>query len=203
MEEIYSWVRNVVIYMILNTIIMNLLGNKSYKKYVSIASGMILVLIVISPILKLLRMNMDMDINLASNSFSIETAEFKNDIARMEEKQLDMIFADYREKVKEQVIKVLSSEELYLEACDITFDMDKESSTFGVMKAIDIKAAAVQTTKEKASIIAIEEIVIMDREEAEIAKNNLPSPTEISIKNRLSDFYNIEADNINISIQGG
>ena len=36
MGEIYDWVRNTVIYLILNTIIMNLLGNSSYKKYVNI-----------------------------------------------------------------------------------------------------------------------------------------------------------------------
>ena len=49
MGEIYDWVRNTVIYLILNTIIMNLLGNSSYKKYVSIVSGMILLVIVVSP----------------------------------------------------------------------------------------------------------------------------------------------------------
>ena len=31
---------------------------------------------------------------------------------------------------------------------------------------------------------------------------NIPSPEEIHIKNRLSDFYNMKQDNINISIQG-
>ena len=31
MGEIFSWVKNIVIYLILNTIIMNLLGNSSYR----------------------------------------------------------------------------------------------------------------------------------------------------------------------------
>ena len=31
MDGVYEWVRNIVIYLILNTIIMNLLGNSSYK----------------------------------------------------------------------------------------------------------------------------------------------------------------------------
>jgi stage III sporulation protein AF len=40
-------------------------------------------------------------------------------------------------------------------------------------------------------------------EEEENTSQNMPSPTEINIKNKLSDFYNIEQGNINISIQGG
>ena len=32
-------------------------------------------------------------------------------------------------------------------------------------------------------------------------EENPPSPIEIRIKNKLSDFYNIKGDNINISIQ--
>ena len=77
MGEIYDWVRNTVIYLILNTIIMNLLGNSSYKKYVSIVSGMILLLIVVSPFFKLLKMDGILDYYLNSNFYRTDMKDYQ------------------------------------------------------------------------------------------------------------------------------
>ncbi|MBH1940201.1 stage III sporulation protein AF [Mobilitalea sibirica] len=207
MNEIYEWIKNIVIYMILNTIIMNLLGNSSYKKYVSIVSGMILVLIVVSPIMRFLKIDEKMDFYIRSNDFTVEASAFKNDLQRMEEKQMQQIFAEYKDRIKEQVKVILSAEELYLVSFDITFNLDTQSSTFGEIQRMDITATGTKSEEEKSSKIIIEEVEISDiksalQKEKEVSQK-VPSPAEINIKIKLSDFYNIGADNINISIQGG
>ena len=84
MAEIYAWIRNIVIYLILNTIIMNLLGSSSYKKYVSIISGMILLLIVVSPFLKLLDMDGILDYYLNSNIYQSDVSDFQSELRLME-----------------------------------------------------------------------------------------------------------------------
>jgi stage III sporulation protein AF len=71
---------------------------------------------------------------------------------------------------------------------------------------MDITASKKDDKDEPDSIpsfgrIDIEKIEFGGQEEK--ASENLPSPAEINIKNKLSDFYYIERDNINISIQGG
>lgn len=207
MEEIYSWIRNIVIYMIINTIIMNLLGNKSYKKYVSIVSGMILVLIVVSPLIKLMKLDANLDYFFEANDFAVEASDFKNDLSRMEEAPVDAIFSEYLEKIRTKVKDVLSEHEVYLEDFDVTFDQDPEHATFGEILSLDIKAN--MTEKEDGSNsdrLRIEDIeidkIIID-EEAKEEEQKVPSPLEIELKKQLSDFYNIEQDNINISIQGG
>ncbi len=87
MEEAYTWIKNIVIYMLLNTIIMNLLGNKSYKKYVSIVSGMILVLIVISPLMKLMKLDEIWIIISGPMILPSKPQSFKKDLSRIEEEQ--------------------------------------------------------------------------------------------------------------------
>ena len=207
MGEIYAWIRNIVIYMILNTIIMNLLGNSSYKKYVSIVSGMVLVLIVISPIMKYLRVDDKLDYYLDSNGFAVETADFENSLRTMEEEQLELIFKEYTEKVRGQADTVLRGEGLRILDFKLTLDRDERSPSFGGILKMDIKADYISESKEKVDRIVIEDIEIIDsgRQAGEEQKpmNKAPSPAEISIKIKLSDFYNIEPDNINISIQGG
>lgn len=208
-QEIYSWIRNIVIYMIINTIIMNLLGNKSYKKYVSIVSGMILVLIVISPLMKLMKLEENLDYFLQSNDFAIEASDFKNELYQMEEKQSSAIFTEYKERIKVQVEGLLQEENVYLESFDITIDRQADSATFGEILKMDIKAYVKQSEQEGGKSkkrLQIDEIEISEiaigKQEVEASKI-LPSPMEINIKNKLSDFYNIEQGNINISIQGG
>jgi stage III sporulation protein AF len=206
MDEIYTWIKNIVVYMIMNTIIMNLLGNKSYKKYISIVSGMILVLIVVSPLMKFMELDENLDYYLQINDFAIETSEFKNDLNRMEEEQSDAIFAEYQDKIKLQVKNLLLEEAVYLESFDLTIDKNTKSKTFGEIIRMDITANIEQSEEEDGEdYLQIDEIEIgrISMGEEENTTEKLPSPTEINIKNKLSDFYNIEQGNINISIQGG
>lgn len=207
MEEAYSWIKNIVIYMLLNTIIMNLLGNKSYKKYVSIVSGMILVLIVISPLMKLMKLDENLDYYLGSNDFAIEASEFKKDLSRIEEEQRTAIFAEYEGKIRQQTEELLLEEGVYLESFHISVDQDIGSAGFGEITRMDITAAmddkSGQESTDRLQIDKIEIMRITIGDQAENTDESPPSPMEINIKNKLSDFYNIEQDNINISIQGG
>ena len=203
MDTIYNWIRNVVIYMILNAIVMNLLGNKSYKKYVSIVSGMILVLIIISPLMNYLDLEDTLDYYLQANDFAVETSEFKNDLNRMEEASSDAIFAGYEEKIKLQVEKMLREEKLKLISFDLTIDRNEKNPTFGEILQMNIRAELEQSEEDKEKRLTVDEIEINSirinkREEGEPSAP--PSPMEINIKNKLADFYNMEQVNINISI---
>jgi stage III sporulation protein AF len=205
-KEIYTWIKNIVVYMIINTIIMNLLGNKSYKKYVSIASGMILVIIVVSPLVNLLKLQDNLDYFLQSNDFALDSSDYKNELTQVEEEQSNQIFSEYEDKIKTKVKELLLEEKVYLNSFHVTFDKNTKSSTFGEIKSMDIKAGMEQSTGKKDHRLKIEDIEIaqiaVEDENKEVSAK-VPSPMEINIKNKLSDFYNVPQANINISIQGG
>ncbi len=206
MELIYTWIRNIVIYMLLNTIIINLVGGKNYKKYISIVSGMILVLIVITPIMDFMKIEDKLDLFQSKNDFSVETSEFRADLNRMEEAGREAIFAEYKEKIKQQVKEILAKEKLKLTEFDLKLDQDAASSEFGSVLSMDISATnEYSSRKEENNHLLIDDIEInhirIKEEEDDIERP--PSPQEIIMKKRLSDFYNIEQGNININIQGG
>lgn len=205
MNEIYIWIKNIVIYMIMNTIIMNLLGNKSYKKYISIVSGMILVLIVVSPLMNYMGMEDKLDYFLQTNDFAIETSDFQNEVNQVEKKQSEAILEEYMSKIKEKVKELLDEEDVNLESFEVCVDQDVNSSTFG--KVLEMKISATMEPGEgenQDSNRFIDEIEIskIGTDEPESTTGKVPSPMEIKIKSKLADFYNMEPDNINISIQG-
>lgn len=207
MDVIYTWIKNIIIYMILNTIIMNLLGNSSYKKYVSIVSGMILVLIVISPLMNVMDLEDNLDYFIQSNEFAVETSNFQSDLSQMEEKQKDLVFDEYQKKIQKQITDMLLVEGVYLTNISLTLDMDVASDSYGQIKNIKMSASMKSSEEDvNTDTLRIDEIDINSIDisgEEDKTTENLPSPMEINIKNKLSDFYNIEPDNINISIQGG
>lgn len=206
MELIYTWIRNIVIYMLLNTVIMNLVGGKNYKKYVSIVSGMILVLIVIAPIMDFMKIEDKLNLFLDKNDFSIETSNFKTDLSRMEEAGRKAIFAEYQEKIRRQVEAVLAEEKLMMTDFDLELNQDTESPEFGSILRMDVTATTeYDDQKEEDKRLLIDDIEInhIEINEKEADTGKTPSPLEIIMKKRLSDFYNIEQGNININIQGG
>lgn len=206
METIYTWIRSVVIYVILNTIIMNILGDSSYKKYISIVSGMILVLLVISPLLNRMHLEETLHHYLQFNDNAIETSDFQNSLNQMEEQQRELIYAKYRQKIENRVKELLQEKGISLKTFHLHMDNDVKSKTFGKITGMTITAVRqVQKEKKSGRRLSVEKIeiqpVAFDDAEDKIRKH-VPSPLEINIKKELSDFYNIEPDNINISIQG-
>lgn len=206
MNGIFEWVRNIVIFLILNTIIMNLLGNSSYKKYVSIVSGMILLLIVVSPFLKLLKMDDILDYYLNTNIFQSDMSNVQSELRLMEDKQKDVVFAGFEDTIRDQVADILLDDGLYLHDIDLVINQDAESKSFGEIESLTINAGYLEDEGIPVSFIHIDKISIADDKKEDNFENaninNLLSPEQIQIKKRLSDFYKMKQDNINISIKG-
>ena len=53
---LYEWMQNIAFYMILMTAAIQVLPNNSYKKYIRFFTGLILVVLLMSPVLKLFEM---------------------------------------------------------------------------------------------------------------------------------------------------
>ena len=204
MEQVFTWVRNIVVYMILNTIIMNLLGDKSYKKYVSIVSGMILLLIVIAPLLKLTKLEDSLDYFILSNDSAVIASDFKNDLNRMEKAQSDAIFLEYKKKLRSQVEGLLLEEKLTLKSFEVILDQDPSSSSYGELLQMKLTATPEQNGKDEDSKDpSIDEIEIsrVDINQSDQEPERPPTPLEIHIKSRLADFYQIDQNNITITIR--
>lgn len=207
MGVIYSWVKNIVIFLVLTTIITNLLGKSSYKKYVNLVTGIILVILVISPLLKLFQLDKTLDYYFTNNSLLAEAEDINDELVNAEENQKDTIFEEYKTEIGKQVGNLLEKEDLYLVSCEVTVDEDESSSSYGNILSMDVTASYIRSDKEQESSeikdIKIEDIKIgEDMEPGKDDENdNTLSPSEINAKNLLSDFYNMNPDNINISIQ--
>lgn len=56
-EEIYSWMKNLAVFYIVLTAVMNLVPNEKYAGYIRYFTGLLLILLLCSPIFQLFRMD--------------------------------------------------------------------------------------------------------------------------------------------------
>lgn len=211
MHYIYSWVKDIVIFMVLISVVTNLLGKSSYKKYLNLISGIILVILVISPFLKVFQLNNTLDYYFTTNSLVAEAGDnldMEEKFSKTEAKQRDAIFIQVKDKIENKVKELLEGENIAVSSVKVTLDENAESGNYGNLTKLDIKGVYGEKTenKKEKEAVTIDQIVIdninikKDKENKEVNKNIL-SPVEINAKKVLSDFYNLKADNINISIQ--
>lgn len=55
-EFLYEWIRNIAFYMVLATAVIQVLPDNTYKKYLRFFTGMILIMLLMTPVLKIFGM---------------------------------------------------------------------------------------------------------------------------------------------------
>jgi len=208
MEGIYNWVKTIVIFMIFLTIISNMLGKSDFKKYINVATGLLLVLVTMGPLLQLLTGDNSFDYFFQSALFQQESIEVAHEMEQAEKNQRHVILEEYKKKICEQVGQILKKQELYLVDASVVIDEDDESAAYGTIQSMTVTATYYAQPEQKNQVKKVEiPKVTLDSDGKEKQKDQSSqeflSPMEIKVKNTLSDFYNIDSGNINISIQGG
>lgn len=192
--------------MVLISVISNLLGKSTYKKYINLIAGIILVILVISPMLKLFQLEKTLDYYFTTNTLLAEAQDMSSLLQDMEDEQKSAIYKEYKEQIKAQVRNILEDEEIEIYDIQVTINEDSTSGNYGDILELTLMAGhkkEEEVTKETVRIdtVQIDKIKIEKQEGSGKREKNYLSPEEIHIKNKLSDFYNINPDNINISIQ--
>ncbi|MFA9463250.1 MAG: stage III sporulation protein AF [Velocimicrobium sp.] len=136
MELIMDTVKNLAVYMIFATVIKNLIGNRSYAKYIEFFLGLIMILIVVAPMGHLLNINGNLESYLKSNQINFEIKESKNDLYEGEKVVNDAIIETASTQLKEQIIELAKEEEIYVKQCEIS--LSKEEDTFGEIIELEI-----------------------------------------------------------------
>ena len=91
LEYIYEWIGNIAFYMIMVTAVLHLLPNSDYQKYIRFFTGLVLVILLATPILKIFGMEKDLANLYDSRAYQEqmkkieESSEFLNNIAPIEE----------------------------------------------------------------------------------------------------------------------
>lgn len=196
MEYLAQWLKSIVVYFLLITVVMQILPNESWHKYLKVFIGMLLMILILQPVTKFF----NLDENLA-NSFekavnALSEDDLKNNLLTGVESVCSGITRDYSEQMREKAEELVKKEgyELY----DFSVTEDGVNLIIGTkekggiwIEEIVIEAGLVQTGKEeeKAETETVQNVSAQERAKMD------------SIKISFADFYNLDYGHINITIQ--
>ncbi len=88
-EFLYEWMRSLAYYMVLMTAVLQVIPNKEYKKYIQFYMGLIIVLLLCSPLIKVCGMEEQLFTLYKTNVYQLEIKELQEKSEYLREVELD------------------------------------------------------------------------------------------------------------------
>lgn len=185
MTVIFDWVKNIVFFYIIMTAILYLLPKNNYQKYVRFFGGMILVVMLITPLLELVyRPDYLLD-KISYESFWQEMDEIQLDVTGMEQQQKQAFQKEYEAAIGEDIVQMAEAEEIVVN--DVSVQLSEEYE----LKQVSLNVRL----KESSEGIQIEKITLAD--------NSKEYPDVWELKKKIMEFYEVEDSQIQITVQEG
>ena len=192
MDEIVSYAKTVLFFLLFVNLLMQLLKGSSYERFVYPICGMILVIMIIRPVLRLFG-GEETVLYAAEQKLSLLLAQGEQGYFGEEGTGYEFaVLEAYEAELVSQLDRVLSEDGLSVVSAD--FSLSAEEKEFGTIRGLTLTAET--TGKQKEGSIFIAPIVFEHRKGDETV-----SAEEIRIKDKLADFYQVDETNIYVTIK--
>lgn len=203
MEILKDLVRNILTYYIILSVLMAMIGKSSYKKYIEMFSGLVMIIIILNPLIKLFGAQDALDMNLQKNQLYEVTQAESDDIMVAELKQQDAVLKQYKDTIANQIDTVMKNYDFSATDVEVTIDDDTDSETFGQVKTISVfcQKGTEEESEEASAIdeIAIPEIKIGTKKKIEKKVTDTLETKDAMLE--IANMYGIEASQIQIQVE--
>lgn len=187
--EFYGWIEDITIYMIVVTLIYKLSANSSYKPYIKLFTGLLMIIIIMTPVAKIWNGDIELSLKKESYDWELESARISEEIYTEESKKI--MLDTYQEKMKEQITSKLEEYDLFLNNLDVTFG---EGEEYGVVRQVDMTVSYEKNNSEQNLQIQVGEIAFSEKE-------TVSSVVELKLKDWFYDMYGVEGAQVNIYLK--
>lgn len=186
-DGIYGWIKSIVFYLILMTMIMNLIPDKKYERYLRLFAGMVLILLVFGPFSDLTGLEARLAGVFEKITFQNDVNLLKKDLTAADEDRLKRLLTGYEEMV-ETDLRIMA-EGFQIQCLDVSavFDDETGSEQFGNLKEVHMAAGLFSGPSE-------------DSETNQ--ERRLEANREISrLRKKIGEYYGLEEGKITITLE--
>lgn len=138
MGEIVRWVKNITYYFILIHILFQLLPSGKYQRYIRLFSGIIFVLLAVSPLTRGLKLEEKLAYAFEKIQFEQSAEEFSQRLWGIEEERLKEVLGQYEEAVSRDVRAMAEAEGLDFGDVQVVIQDKREEKDFGQVVRIQL-----------------------------------------------------------------
>lgn len=200
-EFLRSWVKDVAIIFIIISMIEILLPNNSMKRYIDMIIGFLVIIVIISPFIKLLNKDLDFEREVFKNNIEQNQLVYKDDLnlSSIQEEQIKEI---YNTKIEEEIRTLVYETTGYI-VDEVNINIYEDQSSYGNIKDIELVISEEREEQEEPNGA----IIVNDINKITIGKEEEVVPTikefdnEEEIKMLLSKNYSIPQEDIKIYLK--
>jgi stage III sporulation protein AF len=203
MDFLKEWVTNIILFILLATVIDMLLPNSSMQKYTKMVTGLLLIAIILTPILKLISKDFDTTMSSIPSYQAPGEKNMKNSIdlkkKEIQASQHAYILEEMAVQLKKDVKKELMNQYgLEIETIDLTVNEASDKVFPENLQKVTVLLKQPENSVE--TVEAIKQIEINTKK---------PLPSEGStqetkqITSFLSQKWNVNEETVEVSIEGG
>lgn len=184
-EAVYNWVKNIVFFYILMTAVLHLLPKSNYEKYVRFFGGLLLVVLLLTPILELIYDSDYLPDKISYESFRQEMDTMKLDVVGMEQTQKQAFLTEYEDAIANDVLSLAEEEKLMVK--DVSVELSEDYQLENIILSVSLA--------EQKDGIHIEKITLKD--------NSQEYPEVLEVKEKIMEFYEVDSSQIQIAVDEG
>jgi stage III sporulation protein AF len=203
MSFLIEWVTNIILFILLATVIDMLLPNSNMQKYTKIVTGLLLIAIILSPVLKLLSHDFEANLN-SIPAFQKSGDENMKNLIEMKKKEIQAsndayileTMAVQLEKDAEE--ELMNQYGLVISNIDIQIDEGNQKTFPDNLQRVSVLLE--QPGKETETIEAVKQVEINTGKPLSSKKTTEQSKLVVSL---LSEKWNVSEKTIEVTIEGG
>lgn len=138
MDFLYGWIKSIAIYMILISVVKNLLPKSQFEKYLRLFTGLLVIILVIEPFAQWMNLQDSMDDLFSLDAYKQEMNQLQADFSQLGDKYEERVLGSYERQVKEQIELLLKEEEQRVRKVEFFVCMEEGAEDYGQLTRIDI-----------------------------------------------------------------
>ncbi|MED4017074.1 stage III sporulation protein AF [Sutcliffiella cohnii] len=203
MSYLTEWITSIILFILLATVIDMLLPNSSMQKYTKLVIGLLLIVIILTPIFKLLSTDMDELFASFSDHPSIISEKNLKNSTELKKREIQASSRAYKLEQMAVQLKDLVEEELMEQYGLIVEDIDLDMKEDPVNHTEDeIEHIAIYLV-EKDSVTAIREVEPVSIDTSKPIERPKPAKETENVQSFLSEQWQIQSTQITVVMEGG
>lgn len=188
MEGIYQWIRSLVFYLILMTMLMNLLPDKKYENYLRLFTGVVFLLLFFQPFTGLLGAQERIAGLFERLTFQNEVQLLRKELQSVDGERIGRMMDGYQSAVENDLRVMADTGTLECRTAEVVFDREEGSGSFGSIKAVRMTVGLASDTSGISREALQERRYLANREIEEL-------------RERIGEYYGLEERQIEINLE--
>ena len=209
MGALLDYIKNIGYFLILMSLVSNVMPDNSYKKYCRMFCGLILVVLVINPFYEFLNYEGDIKDIFAMTSYESKAMELENQIKMSESNTRDRVIGEYEKLIVNELQGSAREEGLYIMEAQVELTEGEDIQLSGLNLIVTEKNISTDEIKDElleeqekigqGTKIKIEDISIGDVKDENV-KSYITNPRALSFVRKAAEYLQIDEGIIHIEL---